>query len=85
MKPFCSSILARRIRPIQQLHEVASSRMKLRQAAASDRRENSLAFNRLTSAESSSTSDEVRSVSGERTGPESRPITFIPALIIETA
>jgi hypothetical protein len=27
----------------------------------------------------------VRSVSGGRTGPESRPITFMPALMIETA
>src|SRR5437016_515890 len=56
-----------------------------RQAAANDRLANSLAFSRLTRTDSSSTSPDVRSVSGDRTGPESRPITFIPALIIDTA
>ena len=34
---------------------------------------------------SSASSCSVRSVNGGRTGPESRPITFMPALMIETA
>jgi hypothetical protein len=38
-----------------------------------------------TSADSSAVSAAVRSVSGGRTGPESRPITFMPALMMETA
>src|SRR5579883_639512 len=39
----------------------------------------------FTSAVSSAISVSFRSVSGGRTGPESRPITFMPALMIETA
>jgi hypothetical protein len=39
----------------------------------------------FTRAVSSAISASVRSVSGGRTGPESRPITFMPALMMETA
>ncbi len=40
---------------------------------------------RSTSEASSAISAALRSLNGGRVGPESRPITFIPALIIETA
>lgn len=53
--------------------------------AARARVANSPWSSRATRAASSAVSASVRSVSGARTGPESRPITRMPALMIETA